>query len=101
MFSFRTTPLLEQEDLTLRRGRLAVLDDDTAWHPGTGEYLFYTLARYRNAVRLYCLEDTAVLAQRQGVLAVPNAAFRFTPNETMVPPAYKGELDKPLDIDIE
>ena len=68
MFSFRTTPLLEQEDLTLRRGRLAVLDDDTAWHPGTGEYLFYTLARYRNAVRLSSLEDTAVLAQCQGVV---------------------------------
>ena len=38
-----------------------------------------------------------LLAQRQGVLAVPNAAFRFSPNETMVPAAYKGELDKPLD----
>ncbi|MBE6370840.1 MAG: HlyD family efflux transporter periplasmic adaptor subunit [Lentisphaerae bacterium] len=38
-----------------------------------------------------------LLAQRQGVLAVPNAAFRFSPSETMIPPAYKGELDKPLD----
>ena len=57
MFSFRTTALLEQEDLTLRRGRLAVLDDDTAWHPQYGEYLYYTLARYRNAVRLASLSD--------------------------------------------
>ena len=62
MFSFRTTPLLEQEDTTLRRGRIAVLDDETAWHPQTGEYLGYTLARYRNVVRLKSLdwEDAAV-----------------------------------------
>ena len=52
MFSFRTTPLLEQEDLTLRRGRLAVLDDATAWHPQYGEYLYYTLARTRNAIKI-------------------------------------------------
>ncbi|MBO4647296.1 MAG: efflux RND transporter periplasmic adaptor subunit [Lentisphaeria bacterium] len=35
-----------------------------------------------------------ILAQRQGVLSVPNAAFRFTPAAEMVPPAYRGELEK-------
>ena len=38
-----------------------------------------------------------LLAQRRGVLAVPNAAFRFIPNETMVPQAYKKEMGKELD----
>ena len=35
-----------------------------------------------------------ILAQRQGVLSVPNAAFRFTPAAEMVPPAFRGELQK-------
>ena len=68
MFSFRTTPLLEQEDLTLRRGRIAVLDDATAWHPQYGEYLFYTLARYRNAISLASLEDRTTLAAADAVV---------------------------------
>ena len=37
-----------------------------------------------------------LLAQRKGVLAVPNAAFRFTPADSMVPEAYRGALEKPL-----
>ncbi len=45
MFSFRTTPLLEQPDLTLRRGRLAMLCDRSCWSPDEGEYLFETVAR--------------------------------------------------------
>lgn len=68
MFSFRTTPLLEQEDLTLRRGRIAVLDDETAWHPQYGEYLIYTLARYRNVVRLASLDDSETLAASDAVV---------------------------------
>ena len=68
MFSFRTTPLLEQEDLTLRKGRIAVLDDATAWHPGTGEYLYYTLARYRDAVRVASLEERSTLEKCDAVV---------------------------------
>ena len=68
MFSFRTTPLLEQEDTTLRRGQLAVLDDATAWHPQYGEYLLYTLARYRNVVRLGSLEERETLAACDAVV---------------------------------
>ncbi|MCF0173552.1 MAG: DUF1343 domain-containing protein [Bacteroidales bacterium] len=52
MFSFRTTPLLEQEDFVLRRRPIAVLDDCTAWHPNYGEYLADTLARYRNVTKV-------------------------------------------------
>ncbi len=43
MFSFRTTPLLEQTDSVLKSGRLAILCNQTAWHPELGEYFFETL----------------------------------------------------------
>ena len=56
MFSFRTTRLLDQEDLVLRKGRIAVLCNQVAWHPDTGEYLFETLARRGNLVRIFSPE---------------------------------------------
>jgi uncharacterized protein YbbC (DUF1343 family) len=43
MFSYRTTPLLEQPDTVLKSGRVAVLCNQTAWHPENGEYIFETL----------------------------------------------------------
>ncbi len=43
MFSFRTTPLLDQPDTVLKSGRVAVLCNQTAWHPENGEYIFETL----------------------------------------------------------
>ena len=43
MFSFRTTPLLEQPDLVLKGGKLGLLCNQAAWHPEYGEYLFETL----------------------------------------------------------
>ena len=45
MFSFRTTPLDRQEDVVLRKGRLAVLCNQSAWNPETEEYLFDGLYR--------------------------------------------------------
>lgn len=42
MFSFRTTPLSEQPDIVLRSGRIAILCNQSAWHPERGEYLFET-----------------------------------------------------------
>ena len=56
MFSFRTTPLVSQEDNVLRKGRIAVLCNQAAWHPDTGEYLFETLARRGNLVRIFTPE---------------------------------------------
>ena len=43
MFSFRTTPLLEQPDLVLKGGKLGLLCNQAAWNPEYGEYLFETL----------------------------------------------------------
>jgi len=45
MFSFRTSSLLQQEDLVLHKGKLGVLCNQTAWDPEKGEYLFETLAK--------------------------------------------------------
>jgi uncharacterized protein YbbC (DUF1343 family) len=45
MFSFRTSSLLQQEDLVLHKGKLGVLCNQTAWDPENGEYLFETLAK--------------------------------------------------------
>lgn len=45
MFSFRTTPLLEQDDLVLHKGHVGLLCNQTSWNPETGEYLFETLSK--------------------------------------------------------
>ncbi|MBQ0024884.1 MAG: DUF1343 domain-containing protein [Bacteroidales bacterium] len=58
MFSFRTTPLSLQEDTVLRKGRLAVLCNQAAWHPDTGEYLFESLARRGNLVKIFTPEHS-------------------------------------------
>ena len=43
MFSFRTTSLTEQPDLVLRSGKIALLCNQSSWHPERGEYLIETL----------------------------------------------------------
>ncbi len=43
MFSFRTTPFLDQPDIALKSGRVALLCNQVSWHPENGEYLFETL----------------------------------------------------------
>ena len=58
MFSFRTTPFFEQPDLTLRNGRIAVLCNQVAWHPEYGEYLFDTVARKMNLVKVFTPEHS-------------------------------------------
>lgn len=56
MFSFRTTPLTEQPDVVLRGGRLAVLCNQTSWHPLKGEYLFETLHKKGQLKRVFIPE---------------------------------------------
>lgn len=58
MFSFRTTPFLEQDDKVLSDGRLAVLCNQAAWHPDAGEYLFEILQRRGNLVRIFMPEHS-------------------------------------------
>ena len=53
MFSFRTTPLDRQEDVVLRKGRLAVLCNQSAWNPETEEYLFDGLYRRGSLKKIF------------------------------------------------
>ena len=53
MFSFRTTPLDEQEDIVLGSGKLAVLCNQAAWNPEKEEYLFETLYKKGNLVKVF------------------------------------------------
>lgn len=45
MFSFRTTPLDEQPDLVLQRGRIGLFCNQAAWNPVTGLYRFEVWAQ--------------------------------------------------------
>ena len=57
MFSFRTTPLEQQEDIVLTRGgRIGVLCNQTAWHPEFGEYLFEYFAKKGDLKRVFMPE---------------------------------------------
>jgi len=58
MFSFRTTSFLSQTDNVLFNGRVAVLCNQAAWHPETGEYLFETLTKRGNLVRIFIPEHS-------------------------------------------
>lgn len=57
MFSFRTTPLLDQTDTILRSGRLGLLCNQTSWHPENGEYLFETLFKKGLLKRVFVPEE--------------------------------------------
>lgn len=53
MFSFRTTPLDEQQDVVLKKGNLAVLCNQAAWNPEKGEYLFDTVGHTQNLKKVF------------------------------------------------
>ncbi|MDD2426289.1 MAG: DUF1343 domain-containing protein, partial [Bacteroidales bacterium] len=57
MFSFRTTPLLEQTDTILRSGRLGLFCNQTSWHPENGEYLYETLFNKGLLKRVFVPEE--------------------------------------------
>lgn len=58
MFSFRTTPLLSQEDRLLK-GNVGVFCDHTAWEPSGagGEYLPEALSLFKGSVKRILSED--------------------------------------------
>lgn len=58
MFSFRTTPILEQPDIILKNGSLALLCNQSAWRPEDGEYLFETIAKRGNLKRVFMPEHS-------------------------------------------
>ncbi|GHU07656.1 hypothetical protein FACS1894151_02310 [Spirochaetia bacterium] len=56
MVSFSPILLTGQTDRVLKSGRLGLLCNQAAWRPERGEYLFETLYRERNLVRLFLPE---------------------------------------------
>ena len=56
MFSFRTTSFFEQPDLVLKRGKLGVLCNQTAWNPERGEYLFESVAKMGKLTKVFMPE---------------------------------------------
>ena len=54
----------------LRKGRVAVLCNQVAWHPDTGEYLFETLARRGNLVKIFTPEHALYGPMVEGIETV-------------------------------
>ncbi|MFA6676646.1 MAG: exo-beta-N-acetylmuramidase NamZ domain-containing protein [Bacteroidales bacterium] len=57
MFSFRTTSLIEQEDVVLHKGRVGVFCDQSAWDPESGKYLFEILSERGNLKKIFWKGD--------------------------------------------
>jgi len=53
MFSFRTTPIYEQEDRVLNSGRVGVFCTQSAWNPQTGKYIYEIMAGMSSLVRVF------------------------------------------------
>jgi len=60
MFSFRTTPLAQQQDRILQSGRLAVFCTQTAWNPQNGRYVYESLSLGANLRRVFFVGDGVV-----------------------------------------
>jgi len=60
MFSFRTTPIYEQEDRVLKSGRLGVFCTQSAWNPQTGKYIYEIMAEMSSLVRVFYMGDGVV-----------------------------------------
>jgi len=60
MFSFRTTPIYEQEDRVLKSGRVGVFCTQSAWNPQTGKYIFEIMAGMSSLVRIFYMGEGVV-----------------------------------------
>lgn len=87
MFSFRTSPLLLQEDNLLHKGRLGVLCNHTAWDPQWGEYLFESLAKRGNLKRVFS-PDEDLPGQGEAFSHLKDKGIEFT-----VLPSSKTQLE--------
>jgi uncharacterized protein YbbC (DUF1343 family) len=105
--SFSAVPLAGQTDGALKSGRLGLLCNQAAWHPGRGVYLFETLHRQGNLVRLFLpehglfgeLQDQAALddppsGASLGLEGCELFSLYGSAESSLVPPA-----EKLLDLD--
>ena len=58
MFSFRTTPVEEQLDRSLREGRVACFCTQNCWDPHRGRYLYDIFRERGNLERIFSPRDT-------------------------------------------
>ena len=58
MFSFRTTPIDEQLDRSLREGRVACFCTQNCWDPSRGRYLYDIFRERGNLERIFSPRDT-------------------------------------------
>ena len=58
MFSFRTTPIEEQLDRSLREGRVACFCTQNCWDPQRGRYLYDIFRERGNLERIFSPRDT-------------------------------------------
>lgn len=58
MFSFRTTPLSEQEDRCLRFGKVGCFCTQNCFDTSTGEYMYEIFARRGNLARVFSPRET-------------------------------------------
>lgn len=57
MFSFRTTPLEDQLDKTLREGKVAVVCTQSCWNAVSGKYLYEVFESRGNLEKVFMPED--------------------------------------------
>jgi len=57
MFSFRTTPIEDQLDKSLREGRVAVICTQSCWNAETGRYLYDVFSQRGNLAKVFLPED--------------------------------------------
>ena len=60
MFSFRTTPIYEQQDRVLKSGKVAVFCTQSAWNPLTGKYIYEIMAELSDVVRVFYMDDGVI-----------------------------------------
>jgi len=58
MFSFRTTPIEEQLDKSLKEGKVACFCTQNCWNPQTGAYLYDLFRQRGNLVKIFSPRDT-------------------------------------------
>ena len=102
MFSFRTTPIEQQDDLVLSHGKLGLLCNQSAWHADTGEYLFDILKKRGNLKRIF-MPEHGLFAEQQDQVKIADGKgdlySRFADDGTDIVSLY-GNTEDSLTADI-
>jgi len=104
MFSFRTTSLFQQEDNLLRKGRLGVLCDSSAWYPQWGEYIWEVLEKRGNLKQIFNPDDPMEeddFAEIDAlVIELQDSGVRYSPYPFLLFRLFKMFKEKGMDISV-